>query len=391
MEFDASRLEHPALLRPIAGLRAVLEPVPFGWDAQIEDGWWGSARVSGHARKSGAPPGRIAIDARARADGGAPPVDRADPDAWLRGRFAVALTKLGPFRASGVTGRVRIEGARGEIIEGEAALVPRGRLAGEVDVALDQADAVPVSGRLRIENGSVPDLLADLSLGDGSAMTGTAHLSGDPSARLIPRGDILEELTGPVTLKLRDGEINQRMNLLLAIAAASDTFNPFRSRETLPYHEIDGALALERGFVRAESLSLEGPAVRLVANGRVNVIEAPYEVQAVAGVFFFKTLDAVISRVPLVNRLLLGKDDNLWAAWFALTGPWVDPEARVLPQTLLTSGPVGIVTEGVPGFVRSGIETLTRLLGGGAPLEPREPVPAPREAARRPQGPGARP
>src|SRR5690606_29324159 len=162
--------------------------------------------------------------------------------------------------------------------------------------------------------------------------------------------------------------------------------------ETLPYEEIDGALAMERGFVRAETVSLVGPAVRLVANGRVNVVEAPYEVEAVAGVFFFKTLDSVISKVPLVNRLLLGKDDNLWAAWFALTGPWVDPEARVLPQTLLTSGPVGIVTEGVPGFVRSGIETLTRLFGGGeeAELPPGEPEPAPREA-RRLQRPGARP
>jgi hypothetical protein len=381
----ASRIAHPALLRPIAGLRAVLRPVPEGWDAEIEDGWWGSARVAGRARKSGAPPGRIEVDARARSDGGAPPLDRTDPAAWFRGDLEVELTHLGPFRARGVSGELRIEGARGEIVGGDAELVPRGRLVGEVDLSLDRADHVPASARLRIEGASVPDLLRDMSL-DGDAMTGTAHLSGDLSAKLIPRANILRELTGPVTLKLRDGEINQRMNLLLAIAAASDTFNPFRSREVLPYEEIDGALALERGFVRAESVSLVGPAVRLVANGRVDIVDPPYRVEAVAGVFFFKTLDAVISKVPLVNRLLLGKDDNLWAAWFALTGPWVDPEARVLPQTLLTSGPIGIVTEGVPGFVRSGVETLARLLGGGEPDEE-----GPRQAERRQNvGPGAR-
>jgi len=174
------------------------------------------------------------------------------------------------------------------------------------------------------------------------------------------------------------------MNLLLAIAAASDTFNPFRSRDVLPYDEIDGALALERGFVRAESVSLVGPAARLVGSGRVNVVDPPYLVEAVVGVYFFKTLDTVISKVPLVNRLLLGKDDNLVAAWFALTGPWLDPQARVLPQTLLTSGPMGIVTEGVPGFVRSGIETLARVLGGGPPGEDSPGETGPREAARRP-------
>lgn len=384
-EVEASRLDHPALLRPVAGLRADVRPAPDGWDAAIADGWWGSARIAGRARKSGAPPGRIEVDARARSDGGAPPVDRADPAAWFRGSFRVTLTRLGPFRARSATGTLRIEGPRGEIAGADVELLPRGRLVGEVDLALDERDFVPASGRLRIEGGSAPDLLQDLSL-DGGAMTGTAHLSGDLSARLIPRENILRELTGPFTLKLRDGEINQRMNLLLAIAAASDTFNPFRSRKVLPYEEIDGALAFDRGLLRAESLSLVGPAVRLVASGSVNVVEAPYELEAVAGVFFFKTLDAVISRVPLVNRLLLGKDDNLWAAWFALTGPWVDPEARVLPQTLLTSGPMGIVTEGVPGFVRSGVETLVRLLGGG------ETEAAPREASRRqPVGPGARP
>jgi hypothetical protein len=381
-DVDASRLEHPALLRPIAGLRAVLTPVPFGWDAEIADGWWGSARIEGRARKSGAPPGRIEIEARARGDAGPPPADRADPEAWFRGSFRVELTKLGPFRAKGVAGRVRIEGDRGEISEGDAELVPRGRLVGEVDIGLERRDYVPAAGRLRVEGASLPDLLTDLEL-DASAMTGTVHLSGDLSAKLIPRGNILRELTGPVTMRLRDGEINQRMNLLLAIAAASDTFNPFRSREVLPYDEIDGELALERGFVRGESLSLVGPAARLVANGRVNVVDAPYPVEAVVGVYFFKTLDTVISKVPLVNRLLLGKDDNLVAAWFALTGPWLDPEARVLPQTLLTSGPMGIVTEGVPGFVRSGVETLARLLGS-EPGDLPEGEPGAREAARRP-------
>jgi len=217
-------------------------------------------------------------------------------------------------------------------------------------------------------------------------MTGTVHLSGDVSARLVPRGNILRELTGPVTMKLRDGVIHERMNLLLAIAAASDTFNPFRSREVLPYDEIDGLLALERGFVRGESLSLVGPAARLVANGRVDVVDAPYALEAVVGVYFFKSIDTVISKVPLVNRLLLGKDDNLLAAWFALTGPWADPSARLLPQTLFTSGPMGIVTEGVPGFVRSGVETLARLLDGGAAADERA-----REAARRPAERGARP
>jgi hypothetical protein len=138
----------------------------------------------------------------------------------------------------------------------------------------------------------------------------------------------------------------------------------------LPYEEIDGELMLDRGTVRAEALSLVGPAARLVATGDVDVVDAPNEVNAVVGVFFFKTLDTVIGAVPLVNRILLGDDENLMAAYFAVSGPWKEPSARILPATLLTSGPVGIVTEGLPGFVRSGIGSLRRLLGGGNDDEP---------------------
>jgi hypothetical protein len=113
-------------------------------------------------------------------------------------------------------------------------------------------------------------------------------------------------------------------------------------------------------------MSLTGPAVRLVATGSVDAVESPYALEAVLGVFFFRSLDTVISKVPLVNRLLLGSDENLMAAYFALSGPWADPRARVIPvKTLLTTGPAGIVTEGLPAFVRSGLSTLERLLGGG--------------------------
>ncbi len=382
-EIEASRLDHPILLRPVSGLRAVLLPVPFGFDAEILEAHWGSAQVHGRARKSGDPPGRIEVEATAVPSAEPAPRDLEDPTAWARANFRVELQKLGPFRASEVTGRVRIEADRGRILEGDARLLPRGRLLGEVDLTLDHSEFVPATGRLRVEGASLPDLLEDLKL-DREVMTGTVHLSGDVDAKLIPRANILRELTGPVTLELRDGEIRKRMNLLLALAAASDTFNPFRSREVLPYDEIDGELVLDRGTVRTESLSLVGPAARLVATGDVDVVDAPNEVNAVVGVFFFKTLDTVIGAVPLVNRILLGNDENLMAAYFALSGPWKQPSARILPATLLTSGPMGIVTEGLPGFVRSGIGTLRRLLGGGDDDgPPREAKPGPRRSEPR--------
>jgi hypothetical protein len=382
-EIEASRLDHPVLLCPISDLHAVVRPVPDGLDAEILEARWGSARIAGRVRRVGQPaPGRLSITARAE-PGGEAPLRDSDPGAWLLGRFQVTTSKLGKLSAREVVGTARFEGDRVAIRDGDAKLVPRGRLVGQVDVRLDQRDALPYVARLRIEDGSVPDLIADFD-GDPEVMTGTAVLSGDLEGHLRANEKELASLRGPITMKLRDGEIRKRMNLLFAIAAASDTFNPFRSRDVLPYEALEGELAFDHGTVRADSLSLTGPAVRLVATGSVNLLEADYPVEAVVGLFFFKTLDTVIGKVPIVNRILLGKDENLMAAYFALNGPWVNPQARVLPQTLLTSGPLGIVTDGLPGFVRSGLSTLQRLVGGGGPPEENARAEAGRDRNARP-------
>jgi hypothetical protein len=361
-DIELDRLSHPVLIRTVRDLHAVLTPDNPGFTANVTGALWGSAEVSGRVRRFGGSPGRLTVDFHADPATAPPPGPPSDATAWAIGRFQVDLTKLGPFQASWVTGQVRIEGERAEIREGDSALTPRGRLSGEVDLHLSQRDAVPYEARLAIRGGAVTNLLDDLHL-DGEEMTGTADLKGTLRGRLVAGVNVMVDMTGPIEGKLTDGEIHKHMNLLLAIAAASDTLNPFRSRETLPYDTIEGKVQLDHGTIRADSLSLTGPAVRLVATGSVNALDPPNAVQAVVGVFFFRTLDTVISKVPLVNKLLLGNDKNFVAAYVSLEGPWGDPKARILPSTLLTSGPAGIVTEGVPAFVRSGISTLQHLLG----------------------------
>jgi hypothetical protein len=99
----------------------------------------------------------------------------------------------------------------------------------------------------------------------------------------------------------------------------------------------------------------------MVATGEMAITE-PFELEAVMGVFLFPTLDSVIGRVPLLNRVLLGPDENLVNAYFALTGPWREPDARLVPMKSLASGPASFVFEGLPAFVRGGIRRIQAVL-----------------------------
>jgi hypothetical protein len=70
--------------------------------------------------------------------------------------------------------------------------------------------------------------------------------------------------------------------------------------------------------------------------------------------------------VPLLNRVLLGEDKNLINAYFALSGPFGEPQARLIPVKTLSSGPASFMLEGFPAFVRGGLSRLRAMLPGAS-------------------------
>jgi hypothetical protein len=293
---------------------------------------------------------------------------RAEADAWGRARFRAELEKLGDFQAEWLEGVAQGVGDRVQLRRGEARLRPRGDLAGTVDLDLSKPDAVPFRARVELAGGSLSDLMYDVKL-DGAAARGTTEADADLTGELRIGVPLLAGLQGTADLRLRDGEINKRMNVLFSIAQASDTLNPFRSRETIPFEKIDAPLALAGGIARTEAFSLQGPALRMVGTGQVDLVRPPNATEAVIGIFYFRALDRVIGIVPLLNRMLLGPDDNLVSTYFAVSGPWADPAASLIPTKSIASGPASFVLEGLPAFVRGGISTLERMFTRAPPAE----------------------
>ena len=210
---------------------------------------------------------------------------------------------------------------------------------------------------------------------DGGAARGTAEIDADVNGRIAAGRKPLGDMDGTANLRLRNGEINKRMNVLFAVAQASDTLNPFRSRDTIPYDQLDAPLVLKDGIAKTDQFSLQGPAVRMVGTGQVDLVGEEHHVEAVMGVFFFRSLDRVIGMFPLLNRLLLGPDDNLIATYFAVSGPWSNPRGTLIPTKSFASGPASFVLEGLPAFVRGGLSTLERALTRGPVQEPPPPPP----------------
>jgi hypothetical protein len=275
----------------------------------------------------------------------------------------LAANAFGPWRVHGARGdfsawgsEVRLEGVRLD-------LEPEGELRADLTLDLGQADLVPYRTAFTVENGSLAQMMAALER-DRRLASGTLVAAGVLSGVLRDAESPFAEARGSAVLLARDGVLHRRIPPILAISMAGEAMAPFRDREEIPYTAVDGVFELENGILRSRSLAIDGPVVRVLASGEMNVVDPPYPTRSVVAVFLFRGVDNVISKVPVLSRVILGEDENLINAYFALSGPAGQPEARLIPVKTLAAGPASFVLEGFPAFVRGG---LRRLLSFVAP------------------------
>ncbi len=364
-------LDHPALLGPLGRVSATLRPLSPGVEVDIHRARWSDVWVSGSGRLSETEgEERIVLEVETHA---LPPTHIGDPVGsetrglparrdgvhWAAGHAIVEVNRVGPYTAREVRAPIRMRGSTLWSDEVSITLAPRGSVRGSVELDLSLPDRVPYRTAFQLGDGDLATLLSDMGL-RGPPTEGRVVLGALLEGRLRAGEPMLASMRGPVSAHARDGVVYRRVPWALAIAAVSETFNPFRSRDSLPYQAIDGEFRFEAGRVQAKSFAITGPTVRMVATGGVE-LAPPYTMEVVAGLFFFRGLDKVLGGVPILSTLLLGSDENLVSAYFSLEGPWNDPDADLIPIKTFLAGPASIVAEGVPNFVFGGLSRLARL------------------------------
>ncbi len=360
---EADWISHPTLLCSLEQVTAELRPLEGGLEAVVEHGVWAGLPVSGAATWREARAGdeeRVAVQATL-----GPPFEAMAPtplaDPWARGRFRAEATRLGDWAIRGAEGRFEARGDRLELQPTTIDLDPAGPVVAWA--AVDLGRNGPPAFRAGFELGGVP--LEGLAAAGGHpelGLRGRLHGAGAVEGVLRPGLPLLSEAEGMLSLHAREGEIHRRLPVLLAVAAADGRTHPFGDRDTLSYSAIDLAARVHGGALDSEVFTLEGPSVRMLASGTL-AVTAPHGLEGVLGLFFFPGLDAVIDRLPLIDRMLLGPNGNLVGAYYAVTGPWDAPDARLIPIKSLASGPASFVLEGLPGFVWGGLKRIQAVLG----------------------------
>lgn len=368
LRLEVAWLEHPALLCAVERLRGEMVPdrAGRGVEVTLDRAVWAGAPVSGSAHYRAQPEERASL----RLEIG-PPFEPSQPElrrsGWARGRFHFETTSLGRWKTRDAAGDFLAGGSRLLLDDVTLRLDPGPDLHGSVDLDLGQPERVPFELQAEIREGTLQDVYAAGGWTEQAtgSLVGTARLRGG----LRPGYAVLGDAKGSVSLHARSGVIRQPFRLFLAVAMASETLNPFRERGTIRYDAMDAELHLTDGNYVFDILQVEGPALRAAAHGSIGTIGA-HPVEMVMGLFFFRTLDDVIGRLPILNRIFLGKDQNLIGAYVAITGPWDGMQASVIPTKTLMKGPVSFVFEGLPTFVRESLDRVQAMLPTSTPPPP---------------------
>ena len=350
-------LRFHALLWPLERARVVLEPAYDGIDVSFERASWGGVPIRGRARwESGS--------FRAVLTASPPEPEERAPETgpgWGRGRLTIGPVSKGSWRFTGISARFQGEGDTIHLNDVSVHLHPRGRALGSLALDLSQPDSVPLRVSFAVRDGDVQELGEAIGMEPAFA-TGTLQLAGSFEGRLRPEAPLFAEISGLLSLDAREGRVNRKLPLVVAIAT-SEALNPFAgSRRSIRYDTAEAVLDFERGRVSSDAFVLRGPDMRVLAYGSLDLTDPMREIDAVAAVFYQGKLDRVIGAIPLVNELLRGSDESLAAAYVKIEGPMEEPSVKMIPmKTFASLGPAGFVLEDVPNMLRSGLRALQSL------------------------------
>ena len=366
---EADLIDHPALAWPLESARLVITPTHYGVHFGTERGRWGGVPVAFEGDWLNTPE-RLTLRLAAQPVGTGP-APEASGENWARGRFVYEAAPVfagdpRPSLIAGASGWFRTHGEILRIFQGEMRLRPGGVLRGESTLDFSRPDGIPLFAQVSLEEATLPDVAVMLGQ-NGENATGKVTAHGALESMLAPYLPLFAKARGSATVRATDGELRQRMPLFVSIASVSETLNPFASRDRIRYRQVDAELKFQDGQVSTDALTIDSPDLRLLVSGSVGLVP-PHAVKAVVALLFFGKISSLVGMLPVVNTILLGKENSLMGAYFEVGGTFGDPQVKLVPSKSLTgTGPAQLVLEGIPSFVRSGIAAIESVLGRQAP------------------------
>ncbi|PLX96797.1 MAG: hypothetical protein C0621_01295 [Desulfuromonas sp.] len=155
----------------------------------------------------------------------------------------------------------------------------------------------------------------------------------------------LEHSSGEASLRVEEGAL-QRFTVLARIFSllnVSQIFAlklPDMTTDGLPFDLLSGTLTLNDGVLHTEDFFVDGEAINLSLIGDANLLSN--DLDMVLGVKPLRTVDRIVSSIPLAGWLLTGDEKAILTAQFEISGKANDPEVSAVPISSVSDMVLGI-------------------------------------------------
>ena len=361
LQIRFSRLDHPLLRWPIEDARVDLRPGPKGAELDLSARWAG-APIRAEAVWLAQPEPAFNFFVAVGRHGGELEPEPVEPPKtesaqgkqapWALGHFEIGASLGGRFRFEAVGGEFVASGSRIDFDEVRVSLPNRGNIQGQLHTELGREGIAGVELQFRMQDAELPTVAHAIGLPPDFA-SGSASASGAVAGVLRTDRPLISGLRGSVEFEARDGDLKMRIPMLVAIAQATEGFNPLAERDEVHYELARARLEIAESRIWTERFMLEGP-MRVFASGAIDLSEGQGTIDAVVGVFLFRQAASTLGAIPVFGALI--SDKGLLGAYFRVEGMLTEPDVRALPLTSLA--------EAVPDIIKAPIKMLGFVLKG---------------------------
>lgn len=268
----------------------------------------------------------------------------------------------------GVLGPLNFQNAAGEIgyRDGVLTIFPlrfdagAGRCTGQVEVARQPGGSSLLKMSGHLENFDAAAVQHEILKMRG-LITGT--LKGDFYLEGEPGSNFLRSSLGGFSLQIKDGVLRKfpflsKVFSLLNVSQILSFNLPDMSQEGMPFNRLKSNFSLKKGILTTDDLFVDSNAMNLSLVGNADLAEKKLDL--VLGVKPLRTVDKIVTQIPIAGWLLTGEEKALITAHFEIKGESEDPEVTPIPITSVSEQVLGIFKRvlGLPGKVVTDVGDL---------------------------------
>ncbi len=172
-----------------------------------------------------------------------------------------------------------------------------------------------------------------------------------------------QNAVGGIHLKVEKGTLRKFRGLarVFSLLNVSQLFTgqlPDMDKEGMPFSLLEGSVRIADGRAYTEDMRVFSEAMNLSLVGSQSLIDGSLDYHL--GVMPLRTVDKVISSIPVAGWVLAGEDKALLTAHFKVEGPSDAPKVSAIPASTVSDTVFGIFkrTLGLPGKIVKDIGSL---------------------------------